>query len=129
MRPWRRKHPHGSTAIYHPVDADVIRVDSLWPGIFDKISESKPACTPRWDTGEVDRELRPRFGISTYRVGRVDIQQESSEIADVERGYPYVNARTIGTHPNLQSIRKLRQFHCARVKRQGTAILQTYFRR
>ena len=77
MWPWRGQEPRGSGAIYRPVDADVIRVDSLWPAIFDKIPESKPACTPRWDTVEVDRKFRPRFGITTYRVGRVDIQQES----------------------------------------------------
>ena len=64
--------------------------------------------------------------ISTYRVGRVDIQQEISEIADVERSCPYVSARAIGTHPNLQPIRIRRQFYCARVERQG-AILQRHF--
>ena len=47
--------------------------------------ESKPACSSSWDTADVDRELRPRFGISTYRIGRLDIQQQISEIAEVER--------------------------------------------
>jgi hypothetical protein len=144
-RTWRGNLSYARDAIHRPVDTDVIRVDSFRPAIFDKIPESKPACSPRWDTVDVDRELRPCFGVSAHCVGRVDIQQEISEIADIERGCPYVSACAIGTHPNLQPIRKRiagaadagqhthcrqwgRRLHCTCVERHGTAVLQAYFR-
>jgi hypothetical protein len=73
--------------------------------------------------------LRPRFGVSAYRVGRIDIQQEINEIADIERGHPDIGACAIGTHPNLQPIWTARQFHCTRIESHATAVLQAYFRR
>src|SRR5438270_6983091 len=144
-RPWGGRHPRRRyRAIYRPVDADVIRAGALWPAVFHKIPESKPACSPGWDTADVDGELCPRFGISTYRVSRVDIQQEISEIADIGRCCPYVSARAISTQPNLQPIRKripgvadagrhthcrqwARGLHCTCVEGQRTAVLQSYF--
>ena len=130
LRPWRGSRPYSRyAAIYCPVDADIIRAVALWPTIFNKIPESEPACSARWETADVHRELRPRFGVSSHCVGRIDIQQQISEIANVGRCCPYVNARAICTHPNLQPIRKRRRFHCTRVERQRIAILQTQFRR
>ena len=74
--------------------------------------------------------MGPYVRVSAYLVGRIDVEQQVCEIANVRCSQPYASAGTIGAHSNLQSVRERgrRPRTCARVEGERVTVLQAFLR-
>jgi hypothetical protein len=61
-------------------------------------------------------------------VGRIDVEQQRGKIANVGRKQPYIGARAVRAHSNLQPVRELNRRSCARVEGERVTVLQAYLR-
>lgn len=74
--------------------------------------------------------MGPYVRVSAYLVGRIDVEQQVCEIANVRCSQPYASAGTIGAHSNLQPVRERgrRPRTCARVEGERVTVLQAFLR-